>query len=379
MNISENNNYHDHSGGKPNKWIVVIILLLSLAGIIYSLSKSVGKDVISGRVLKVLSEKEITQEIGDKNEVLKEQDLLVEIGTGSRKKEINILNDYEPVARGDKIFLSQSLFGDSEWSMTNISRTRDLTILFVFFIILVILTSGWKGFYSLIGLLFTFTVIFTFMLPQILKGVSPVFVGISGASIILIPTLYLSYGFNKKSVAAFLGIIAALIFVGFLSNYFIESLRFTGANEAFLYLNMASSNPINIVGLLIAGIIIAAVGVLDDVAAIQSSVVFSLAKTNPDLRGLKLFREAMHVGKDHISAVVNTLVLAYTGASLPVILLLSIQKMPLDYLISLEIIAEEVARTLISSSGLLLAVPLTTIIAVFMIDKKYNNLKQNVV
>ena len=377
MDIPENNNYHDHSGGKPNKWVVVIILVLSLSGIIYSLSKPVRKDVISGRVLKVLSKKEITQEIGDKNEVLKEQDLLVEITVGSERKEINILNDYEPVAIGDKIFLSQSLFGDSEWSMANISRTRDLTILFVFFIILVILTSGWKGFYSLIGLLFTFAVIFIFMLPQILKGVSPVFIGISGASLILIPTLYLSYGFNKKSIAAFLGIIASLIFVGFLSSYFVESLRFTGANEAFLYLNMASSNPINIIGLLIAGIIIAAVGVLDDVAAIQSSVVFSLARTSPDLRGVKLFREAMHVGKDHISAVVNTLVLAYTCASLPVILLLSIQKMPLDYLISLEIVAEEVARTLISSSGLLLAVPLTTIIAVFMVDKKYKNLKNN--
>src|SRR3989344_1488725 len=232
MDIPENNNYHDHSGGKPNKWVVVIILVLSLSGIIYSLSKPVGKDVISGRVLKVLSKKEITQEIGDKNEVLKEQDLLVEITVGSERKEINILNDYEPVAIGDKIFLSQSLFGDSEWSMANISRTRDLTTLFVFFIILVILTSGWKGFYSLIGLLFTFAVIFIFMLPQILKGVSPVFIGISGASLILIPTLYLSYGFNKKSVAAFLGIIIALIFVGFISNYFVNSLNFTGDRKS---------------------------------------------------------------------------------------------------------------------------------------------------
>src|SRR3989338_2514357 len=152
MDTLADNNYHDHSRDKPNKWIVVIILIISLAGIIYSLSKPVGKDVVSGRVL----------------------------------------NDYEPVAIGDKIFLSQSLFGDSEWSMANISRTRDLMILFAFFIILVILTSGWKGFYSLVGLLFTFAVIFIFMLPQILKGVSPVFIGISGASLILIPTLYLS-------------------------------------------------------------------------------------------------------------------------------------------------------------------------------------------
>ena len=194
---------HNHPSEKPNKWIVFIILIISLAGIIYSLSKPAIEDVITGRVLKVLSERETTEKIGDKNEVLKEQDLLVEITAGLERKEVNVLNDYEPVAKGDKIFLSQSLFGDNEWSIANISRTRDLTILLFFFITLVILTSGWKGFYSLVGLLFTFAVIFIFMLPQILKGVSPVFIGISGASIILIPTLYLSYGFNKKSIAAF--------------------------------------------------------------------------------------------------------------------------------------------------------------------------------
>lgn len=375
MNVSTGSNYHDHPADKPNRWIVIAILLLSLVGILYSLSKPIMEDVVTGRVLKVLSEREVTEKIGNQSEIIKEQDLLVEITTELGGKEINVLNDYEPVTKGDKIFLNKSLFGDSEWSMTNISRTRELIILFVFFIVLVILTSGWKGFYSLVGLLFTFTVIFTFMLPQILKGISPVFIGISSASFILIPTLYLSYGFSKKSVAAFGGIITALIFVGFISNYFVNSLKFTGANEAFLYLNISSTNSINIVGLLIAGIIIAAVGVLDDVAAIQSSVVFSLSKTNPDLRGLKLFKEAMRVGKDHISAVVNTLVLAYTGASLPVILLLSIQQMPLDYLISLEIVAEEIARTLISSLGLLLAVPLTTIIAVFMVDGDKNIMK----
>lgn len=373
--MEAHNSHNDYLITKPSKHIVGVILVLSLAGIVYSLSKLTGEEVISGRVLQVLSERETMEKIGDKSEILKEQDLLVEIVTESERKEVNVLNDYEPVAKGDKIFLSQSLFGDSEWSVVNISRTRDLMILFAFFIILVILTSGWKGFYSLVGLFFTFAVIFIFMLPQMLKGISPVFIGISGAAIILVPTLYLSYGFNKKSIAAFLGIIIALIFVGLISNYFVNSLNFTGANEAFLYLNMASANSINITRLLIAGIIIAAVGVLDDVAAIQSSVVFSLAGANKDLRGLKLFKEAMHVGKDHISAVVNTLVLAYTGASLPVILLLSIQKMPLDYLVSLEIVAEEIARTLISSSGLLLAVPLTTIIAVIIAGRSYQNNK----
>ena len=367
MDTPIHNDYHDHSSEKPNKYLVAIILILSLAGIIYSFSKPVGKDIIGG---KVLAERETILDVGNLNKIVKEQDLLVEITVENQKKEINILNDYEPMEKGDKIFLRESLFGNSEWSVVNISRTGELIMLFIFFLALVILTSGWKGFYSLIGLLFTFAVIFVFMVPQILKGVSPVSIGIIGAALILIPTLYLSYGLNKKSIAAFSGIIISLFFVGILSNYFVNSLQFTDFAEASFYLDMASSNSINFMGLLIAGIIIAAVGVLDDVAAIQSSVVFSLARSNPNLRGFKLFKEAMHVGKDHISAVVNTLVLAYTGASFPLILLLTIQNMPLDYLISLEIVAEEIARTLISSSGLLLAVPLTTAIAVVMANRR---------
>jgi uncharacterized membrane protein len=369
-----NDNYHDHSNNKPNKFIVIIIFALSVAGIIFTFSELIGKDVINGKVLEVLAEREVPLNIGNLDKIIKEQDLRVEITEGQEKKEINVLNDYKPVAKGDKIFLRNSLFEDSEWSVDSVSKVRQLAILLIFFVALVLLTSGLKGFYSLIGLLFTFAVIFTFIVPQILKGAAPVTIGISGAALILIPTLYLSYGFNKKSIAAFLGIIISLVFVGLVSNYFINSLGFTGAGEASLYLDMATKNSINLIGLIIAGIIIAAVGVLDDVAVIQSSVVFSLFSANPDLSRFKLFKKAMHVGKDHISAVVNTLVLAYTGASLPLILLLYIQRAPLDYFISLEMVAEEIARTLISSSGLLLAVPLTTIIATFMASKNYKKI-----
>ena len=378
---SETGHFHHHNSendsGKPNKYIVLAILALSVAGLIYSFSKPVGEDVVSGKVLKVLSEKDTAQNFGKRTEIVKEQELLVEIVSGTDKKEINILNDYKPVAEGDEIFLRGSLFGNTEWSMINISRTRELFILFIFFIILVVLTSGLKGFYSLVGLLFSFAVIFVFIVPQILKGASPVSIGTIGAALILIPALYLSYGLNRKSIAAFLGIIISLFFVAVASNYFIGSLGLTGLEgEASLYLDMASGSPINLVGLIIAGIIIAAVGVIDDVAAIQSSVVFSLAEADPTLRGLKLYKKAMKVGKDHISAVVNTLVLAYTGASLPLILLLYIQETPLKYLVSLEVVAEEIARTLISSSGLLLAVPLSTIIAVMMANKNHFK-KQN--
>lgn len=371
--IDDNNNYHKHIESKPNKYIVIFILVLSLVGIIFSFKGQPSiKEVINGKVLSILAERETILNIGNKDKIVKEQDILVEITLeDGSKKEINVLNDYKIVEKGDSIFISESIFEGSEFGVVNVNRTKELVFLFIFFIVLVILTSGWKGFYSLVGLLFTFAVIFVFMVPQILKGTGPVLVGIVSATIILIPTLYLSYGLNKKSVAAFLGIIIALSFVGIASSYFISTLQFTGfSSELSTYLDMETSSVINLIGLIIAGIIIAAVGVLDDVAVIQSSAVFSLARTNPTLRGFKLFKEAMYIGKDHISAVVNTLVLAYTGASLPLIILLYIRKMPIDYFVSLEMITEEIARTLISSSGILLAVPLTTLIATIMANKK---------
>jgi uncharacterized membrane protein len=364
-----NHNDHANKKEKPNRYIVALILLVSLAGLFYAFSRPVGSDVIRGRVTKVESEQDITLDIGEKSKTIKEQTLSVEIIVGGEKKTVAIINDFNPVTEGDEIFLRPALFGESEFNMADISRTKALILLLVFFVALVVVIGGMKGVYSLIGLLFTFAVVFVFLVPQILKGAPPVIIGIISAAVILIPTLYLSYGWNKKSIAAFAGILISLFAVGFLANYLVYALKFTGLTEASMYLDMGSVEPINLLGLMVAGIIIAAVGVLDDVAVVQSSVVLSLAEANPEFRGIKLFREAMRVGRDHISAVVNTLVLAYTGASLPLILLLSLQKMSPNYFVSTEIVAEEILRTLVSSSGLLLAVPLTTFIATLLVRR----------
>lgn len=364
-----NHNDHIRKEDKPNKYIVLLILALSLWGMFYAFSGPAGNDIKKGTVIKVESEKDLTLELGEKSKTITEQTLVVEIITEGEKSNVTILNDYNPVKAGDEIFLRGALFGDNELTIADISRTNGLIWLLFFFVLLVVAIGGWKGIYALVGLLFTFAVIFVFLVPQILSGASPVSIGIISAAGILIPTLYLSYGVNKKSIAAFLGIIFSLLLVGVVANYLVDVLHFTGLSEASMYLDMESLGPINLLGLMVAGIIIAAVGVLDDVAVIQASVVWSLAEANPEFRGIKLFREAMRVGKDHISAVVNTLVLAYTGASLPLILLLSLQKMSPGYFASTEVVAEEILRTLVSSSGLLLAVPLTTFIAALMIRK----------
>ncbi|KKQ34238.1 MAG: hypothetical protein US50_C0056G0006 [Candidatus Nomurabacteria bacterium GW2011_GWB1_37_5] len=353
------------SGWKPNKYIAAFILAVSILAVFLAISKSPNKDIIKGEVKQIKAERIVDSLAGMK---VKEQDLSVNVTIDGEKKEIAITNDFTPVMAGDKIFLQSSLFaGEEAFEIKDISREKGVFVLTALFIILVFATSGWRGFYSLIGLVFSLSVILVFIVPLILKGLNPIFVGIAGSFLILLVTLYLSHGLTKKSISAFIGIILSLLFTGILANLAVQVMRFTGfSNEGALYLNMETGSSFNLVGLLTAGIIIAAIGILDDVAVTQSSTVFSLASANSSLKRMPLYKKAMSVGKDHISAVINTLVLAYTGAALPLVLLLTLRNTPIDYFLSFEMVSEEIVRTLVASSGLLLAVPITTAIAVFL-------------
>lgn len=362
---SHNHNREDcETDKKPNKYIVAIILVASILAIFFAVPKLESKDIIRGKVIKIEKESIVNSVTGIN---IKEQNILVLTEVDNIKREIPVLNDFTPVEVGDSVFMSYSLFGNEEnFEIKDLNRNKGILLLVFLFIFLVILTSGKKGFYSLIGLIGSFAVIIAFIVPMILKGFDPIAIGISGSFLILLESLYVSYGFNKKSISALVGITITLILVGVLASMAVKALHFTGfSNEGALYLNMEANNSLNLTSLLITGIIIAAIGILDDVAITQASTVFNIFSIDPTLNSKKLFGRAMSVGKDHISAVVNTLILAYTGASLPLILLLYLRNTPVDFFISYEIVSEEIIRTLIASSGLLLAVPLTTIIAVF--------------
>ena len=372
--------YNHIEHGKPNKYAVIVILAVSFITLFLTLGRSSTEDVIGGLVKEIRDERDVSSPMGDK--VVKEQELLVELELDDgNKKEVVIVNDFMPVESGDTIFVRGSFFVEEQeersFDIVDISRKNGILFFTFFFIVLVFITSGWKGFYSLVGLVFSFAVIFSFIVPQILIEANPVFIGVVGSFFILLATLYLSYGFSRKSLSALIGISLSLLFVGVFADTAIKLMDFSGfAGEESMFLSVETDNSLNLVGLLVAGIIIAAVGVLDDVAITQASTVFSLASVDYSLRGLRLFRKSMEVGQDHISAVVNTLVLAYTGAALPLVLLLSLRKVPVEYFISVEIVAEEIARTLIASSGLLLAVPMTAAIAVLFTrttgNKRYN-------
>jgi uncharacterized membrane protein len=250
-------------------------------------------------------------------------------------------------------------------------RTEPLLVLFGAFVLASIGISGWKGVRSLVGLAASMGVILGYILPQILAGRDPVLVSISGAFFLLAFTLYITYGWTLKTHSAVLGTLTALALTGFLASYFTDLARLSGfGSEHALFLNQLSSGQVNMRGLLLGGMLIGALGVLDDLVITQSSVVFELQHA---ARGGKealpfwdLFRRGMRVGRDHVAATVNTLVLAYTGASLPMLLLFSMSSGDFGNLINLEYVTEEIVRTLVGTLGLIAAVPLSTGLATWL-------------
>jgi hypothetical protein len=216
---------------------------------------------------------------------------------------------------------------------------------------------------SLIGLACSFAVIVGFVVPAILRGQSPVPVALVGAMAIMLASLYLSHGVGRKTTAAVVGTALALALTGALTAGFVELTALTGlASEDALNANFQVGG-ISLQGLLLAGIILGGLGVLDDVTVSQASLVFELRRADPAAGFAELTRGALAVGRDHVAASVNTLFLAYAGASLPLLVLFVSGGDPLGTVVTAEAVAVEVVRTLCGSVGLIAAVPLTTVLA----------------
>jgi uncharacterized membrane protein len=190
-------------------------------------------------------------------------------------------------------------------------------------------------------------------------------VSIVGSVILLGVTLYLTYGWNLKTHAAVVSMIFVLLITGMLAGLFVLFTRLTGSgDENAMFLLQMLNTQINLRGLLLGGMIIGALGVLDDLVTTQASAVFELHHANESLGFRELFQSAMRIGQDHVAATVNTLVLAYAGASLPMLLMFSLGRGNYGALVNFEFVAEEIVRTLVGSLGLVTAVPLTTVVAI---------------
>ncbi|MFH1938340.1 MAG: YibE/F family protein [Patescibacteria group bacterium] len=279
---------------------------------------------------------------------------------------------------GDKVLVncSPGPDGDENYYVIGFSRTNPIYWLAFLFALIVIVIGRLKGLRALIVLLLTFLIILKFIIPKILSGSDPLFIGIVGSFFILILAIYITEGFRRTSTIAIFSILISLIITGLLSVWFSAITKLTGfASEEAIYLIGLAGGNINIKGLLLAGIIIGTLGVLDDVIISQVALVKELKMSNPELTKSQIYRQAMRVGVSHLSASVNTLFLAYAGASLPLLILFSIKQPPFftfNQVIDNEIIATEIVRTLTGSIGLVLAVPIATLIAVQFIKKSSN-------
>ena len=269
------------------------------------------------------------------------------------------------VEAGDRIILSfvRQAPPDERYAFQDFDRSQPLLLLLVVFVVSVLLLSRWRGVGSLVSLGFTLLLLVTFTLPAIMQGGPPLAIAVVTAATVMVVTLYLSHGFSVRTSVAMVGTLVALVLIGVLGSLFTQLGQFTGmVDEGSQYIATVA-RQVDLTGLLLAGLVIGALGVLDDVTVTQTWAVWELADADPDATRATLFRRAMRIGRSHVASTVNTLVLAYVGATLPLLLVFSALALPFGSAVSQEIVAQEVVRGLVGGLGIVAAVPVTTAVA----------------
>jgi uncharacterized membrane protein len=271
------------------------------------------------------------------------------------------------ISAGDRVTLiyTPDSPAGQQYQIADHQRGRQLWFLLIAFALAVVAFGRWRGLAALAGLAVTFGVLLLFIVPAILDGRSPLLVAVVGSAAIMLSVLYLTHGFTVPTTVAVLGTLASLALTGALSAIVTGTLHLTGvASEEDSFLSIANQN-VNMQGLLLAGILIGALGVLDDIAVTQAVTVEELALANPALTAGRLYRAAERVGRAHIASVINTIILAYAGASLPLLLLIADGRQPLGQVLTTQLMAQEIARSVVGTLGLIAAVPITTALAAF--------------
>ncbi len=341
-----------------------------------NLGVDIKKDqVFKAQVVEILQDQETTLPDGN---VARQQNIKLKgLNNDFVDKEIVFsgIGDFDAINKniykvGDLVLAVASFDAEnnSHYYIIDYVRNKALTWLFGFFALMLLAVGRWKGLRSLISLFLTFLLIIKYLIPQILSGADPIVVTLISSLVILAIVIYLTEGFGRVSHIAMLSMLISLSLAIFLSWFFVEVVKLSGfASEEMSFLITLSSGTINFKGLLLAGIIIGFLGVLDDVVISQIATVEQLLVADPNQNRRDLFKKAHKVGIAHISSMTNTLFLAYAGASLPLLVLFSSGESAFNSfgdIINNEGIAEEIVRTLTGSIALILAVPISTWIAV---------------
>lgn len=340
-------------------------------------NQPIQDQTFKARVAEIVEEKKTTRENGSVSVMQK----LKLKGLDGKWKDQEIVFDgtkYDVVAAktyktGDKVIVSQNKnsTGEDVFFVIDYVRQGWVYWLAIIFAVVVIAIGRLKGVRALIVLALTFFIILKFIIPRILAGSSPLLISMIGSLLILILAVYITEGLKRKSALVVISVFISLVIIGLLSILFTFLTKLTGfASDEALYLIGFASQTVNMQGLLLAGIIIGALGVLDDVVITQISLVQELKITNPQLSKKQLYTKAMKVGVSHMASMVNTLFLAYAGASLPLLLLFSMSSsVGLSNALNSEMITTEIVRTLIGSIGLVLSIPIATLLGVWFMQK----------
>jgi uncharacterized membrane protein len=291
---------------------------------------------------------------------------------------LEIRNDIQPdyaasrhFKEGDEVVVNHNiLYSDAPYVITERFRITGVLFIALMFLLLVLAASGIKGITSLLGLAFSVAILIKFVVPAILSGKDPLIVCLIAAFVIATVAIYLAHGFSRRTTLALISTLITVVFSAIIGILFVELTQIFGlGSEESFYLQVTGFS-INLKGLLMGGIILGALGVLDDVTTAQTAAIDEIKNANPNLDFQELYKRGLSVGKEHISSLINTLALAYIGSSFPLLLLFYLNTFePFWITLNSEFMVEEIVRTLVGSSVLVLAVPISTIIAAKFIKK----------
>lgn len=320
------------------------------------------KEIVSGTVLEIVSSE--VREVTGTDTTTSVQEVRVLLHEGEKKGEVVPMTvEMVTLEVDDRVFVNRvvTISGDEYITFSTFERRPILLGIFVLFVGMLLFISRWQGVRALLSLAVSIAAIIFVLVPALLAGYDPALTTVGIAAVILAFALFGTHGFNARSTISFIGTFSAVLITCVISYICVKGMRLTGfSDDASVYLNFATNGSLDLAGLLLGGIIIGILGVLDDVAVTQASVVMQLKSANPLFGFRELYNRAICVGRDHIGSIVNTLALAYVGVSLPLILLYAKAGSDLVAILNQEVVAAELTRIMVGSIGLILAVPATT-------------------
>jgi uncharacterized membrane protein len=255
------------------------------------------------------------------------------------------------------------------YEFAGLDRRATLVWLLVAFAALVVVMTRWRGVLALAGFGLSLLLITRFVVPAIAQGSSPLLVAVVGSLAVMFITVGLTYGISAQSAAALLGISGSLLFAGVVGTIAVHAARLDGRSSEYSTVLSQANSHISLQGIVLGGLVIAALGVLADMAVTQASAVMALRRANPDMRPRTLFASSFGVGRDHLVATTHTLVLVYVGATLPLLLVLHSVGVGFTDAINAQDVAEPIVATLVGAMALLVSVPLTTALATLLVSR----------